>query len=569
MFSRFLNNKKKSLNDSSSLSSSLLSNQAQLHDEDNSMRIDQLQPFLYHDYGLEEEEEETEVDGNGNNNNTQRRREGTGSSSTGTSPHYHHYYTGTNSTLITRNLNPPHEGGSGIGIAGEIITTQTRNQHYRNQIMRFIAYIILLSAMFMGIVGIPYLTWHSFHHSGKRIDFIALYSAGLITVFTLVVSVYQIYMHLTHFVMPDPQKYVVRILFMVPFYSVQSYLSLLFFRERLYTDTLRDLYEAFTISSFLYLMIELLGGEENISQILDQKREHNNHNTQQQQNNNNNNQTHKIGQHHFPFNLCLPEWKMGSHYLLECKYGTLQYVVIKVFTTISTLFLHPLGLYNEGLFSMRDSYIYMVVIINFSQCYALYCLVMFYHVLENDLRHPKNWYPLGKFICVKGVVFFTWWQGLGLTILQNRGVFDIFLKENGWSPDTVAVFLQDYLIVAEMFLFAVAHHFFFSYKEYQNNNDLSSLLLSSSFSSSGAGAGVGRVGAGLGDTHTHTATIRTLNNPMSMKEAFWNSSVPTETFDDIQRLRRGAQRVVTEHEKNEQQNFGGIALMNIKNAESI
>eukprot|EP00594_Rhizosolenia_setigera_P018748 CAMPEP_0178960586 /NCGR_PEP_ID=MMETSP0789-20121207/13056_1 /TAXON_ID=3005 /ORGANISM="Rhizosolenia setigera, Strain CCMP 1694" /LENGTH=204 /DNA_ID=CAMNT_0020643971 /DNA_START=1125 /DNA_END=1739 /DNA_ORIENTATION=- len=204
----------------------------------------------------------------------------------------------------------------------------------------------------------------------------------------------------------------------------------------------------------------------------------------------------------------------------------------------------------------------MVVLINFSQCYALYCLVMFYHVLENDLRHPKNWYPLGKFICVKGVVFFTWWQGIGLTILQNRGVFDIFMKENNnWTPDTVAVFLQDYLIVAEMFLFALAHHFFFSYKEYQNNNedsfffeggDLSSLLLSSS------SAGGGRAGR-----------ARTLNNPMSMKEAFWNSSVPTETFDDIQRLRRGAQRVVTEREKNEQQNFGGIALMNIKNAESI
>jgi len=526
------------------------------------MRIDQLQPYLYHDYGLEEEEEETEVDGN-NNNNTQRSREGS-TSTTGTSPHYHHYYTGTNNTLTTLT-----EGsGSGIGIAGEIITTQTRNQHYRNKIMRFIAYIILLSAMFMGIVGLPYLTWHSFHHNGneKRIDFIALYSAGLITEFTLIVSVYQIYMHLTHFVMPDPQKYVVRILFMVPFYSVQSYLSLLFFEERLYTDTLRDLYEAFTISSFLYLMIELLGGEENISQILDQKREHNNnHNThiqQQQQNNNQHQQTHQIGQHHFPFNLCLPEWKMGSHYLLECKYGTLQYVVIKVFTTISTLFLHPLGLYNEGLFSLRDSYIYMVVLINFSQCYALYCLVMFYHVLENDLRHPKNWYPLGKFICVKGVVFFTWWQGIGLTILQNRGVFDIFMKENNnWTPDTVAVFLQDYLIVAEMFLFALAHHFFFSYKEYQNNNedsfffeggDLSSLLLSSS------SAGGGRAGR-----------ARTLNNPMSMKEAFWNSSVPTETFDDIQRLRRGAQRVVTEREKNEQQNFGGIALMNIKNAESI
>ena len=50
---------------------------------------------------------------------------------------------------------------------------------------------------------------------------------------------------------------------------------------------------------------------------------------------------------------------------------------------------------------------------------ALYCLVMFYAELHSDLSH---WRPLPKFACIKMVVFFTYWQGLALSILTDQGV---------------------------------------------------------------------------------------------------------------------------------------------------
>ena len=78
-----------------------------------------------------------------------------------------------------------------------------------------------------------------------RIDFAAYNSAGVMVLGTIVLSFRLVYLHLTHWYMPQVQKYVVRILWMVPLYAVQSWLSLRFHSSRIYIDTIRDFYEAY------------------------------------------------------------------------------------------------------------------------------------------------------------------------------------------------------------------------------------------------------------------------------------------------------------------------------------
>lgn len=56
----------------------------------------------------------------------------------------------------------------------------------------------------------------------------------------------QIYMHLRYYSSPNEQRHIVRILFIVPIYAFDSWLSLLFFTNEeyyVYFDTVRDCYE--------------------------------------------------------------------------------------------------------------------------------------------------------------------------------------------------------------------------------------------------------------------------------------------------------------------------------------
>ncbi|CAG5125265.1 unnamed protein product, partial [Candidula unifasciata] len=88
--------------------------------------------------------------------------------------------------------------------------------------------------------------------------------AGAFTVVALLVTVHQIYLHLRYYTCPPEQRWIVRVLFIVPIYSFDSFLSLMFFNNDdyyVYFDSVRDCYEAFVIYSFLSLFYEYLGGE--------------------------------------------------------------------------------------------------------------------------------------------------------------------------------------------------------------------------------------------------------------------------------------------------------------------
>ena len=356
-----------------------------------------------------------------------------------------------------------------------------------------------------------------------RPDFTAFYSAAVLVICTVAMSASQIHRHLSNWFMPDVQKYVVRILLMVPVYSIQSWCSLRFHAVRIYFDAVRDLYEAFVIQSFVYYLIELLGGEDSLVEKLRAK---------------------GPIEHQAGFHLVFKRWEMGRPFMFHCKYGVLQYVVAKTLCTTATVILEEFDCYGEGSFSFTKGYIYINTVINLSQIWALYSLVLLYHATAEELRSPKNWRPLGKFLCIKGVVFFTYWQSVGIFFLKANGLIS---DAGDWDTNDVANGVQDYLICLEMLCFAVAHGVTFTEKECMPP------------SSGGDGQGeVGvdgnsnevlsnRVRGGINLLHDideedgdyQPPTIRTLHAPMRIRDALWSSTVPTETIDDIRRLRHG------------------------------
>ena len=54
-----------------------------------------------------------------------------------------------------------------------------------------------------------------------------------------------------------------------------------------------------------------------------------------------------------------------------------------------------------------------------SQGWALYCLVLFYKGLRHELAPMK---PVAKFLSVKALVFFSFWQSIVIALLVWGGV---------------------------------------------------------------------------------------------------------------------------------------------------
>ncbi|XP_054864870.1 transmembrane protein 184B-like, partial [Amphiprion ocellaris] len=88
--------------------------------------------------------------------------------------------------------------------------------------------------------------------------------SGIFVWSALLITCHQIYTHLRSYTVPNEQRYIIRILFIVPVYAFDSWLSLLFISNNqyyVYFDSVRDCYEAFVIYNFLSLSFEYLGGE--------------------------------------------------------------------------------------------------------------------------------------------------------------------------------------------------------------------------------------------------------------------------------------------------------------------
>ena len=75
-----------------------------------------------------------------------------------------------------------------------------------------------------------------------------------------------------------------------------------------------------------------------------------------------------------------------------------EYVQVKPILAIVTLILKAAGAYNEGDFRANSGYLYVSVVYNFSICLSLYCLAMFWVVVNDDLQPFR---PMPKFLCIK------------------------------------------------------------------------------------------------------------------------------------------------------------------------
>ncbi|XP_051899143.1 transmembrane protein 184B-like isoform X1 [Pristis pectinata] len=272
----------------------------------------------------------------------------------------------------------------------------------------------------------------------------------------LLITCHQIYMHLRCYSVPNEQRHIVRILFIVPIYAFDSWLSLLFFTNDqyyVYFNTVRDCYEAFVIYNFLSLCYEYLGGESAIMSEIRGK---------------------SIESSCMYGTCCLWGKTYSIGFLRFCKQATLQFCVVKPLMAIITVILQAFGKYKDGDFNVASGYLYVMIVYNISVSLSLYALFLFYFATR-ELLSPYS--PVLKFFMVKSVIFLSFWQGMLLAILEKCGaipkiaVADVYVGEG-----TVAAGYQNFIICIEMFFAAIALRYAFTSKVYRDKRVDSQVL---------------------------------------------------------------------------------------------
>lgn len=165
--------------------------------------------------------------------------------------------------------------------------------------------------------------------------------------------------------------------------------------------------------------------------------------------------------HAWPLNHFLPKIDISDpHTFLAVKRGILQYVWLKPILALASIIMKATDTYQEGYIGLGSGYLWTGIIYNVSVTISLYSLAMFWVCLHDDLTPFR---PVPKFLCVKLIIFASYWQGFFLSILQWLGALG---NVAGYTPDNLAAAIQDSLICFEMPLFAMAHWYAFSWHDY-------------------------------------------------------------------------------------------------------
>jgi hypothetical protein len=241
----------------------------------------------------------------------------------------------------------------------------------------------------------------------------------------------------------------ISIMIMVPLYAILSFLSLLFPEYTVYFDIIRDSYEGYALYACFCLYVDLLGHKQSVKQLLES------HNSSIY--------------HHLILKLIFKSnwlkkniyddlaWSRNSMYE-KCKYCILQYCIIKPIISFISCILYYYGLFTYADFRITKNAYFSFLIISFiSIGIAFYFLGLFCDSLKDELKIHK---PLKKFLCIKIIILFSFWQ---------ESIFDILIYYNILDPgnntrEYIIATIHDFAMCLELVPFAIFHHHVFGYK---------------------------------------------------------------------------------------------------------
>ena len=295
--------------------------------------------------------------------------------------------------------------------------------------------------------------------------------AGTFCLLAILISMWHMTAHIRQFKRPFVQRKILAILWMSPIYAVTSWLSLVFPKFEGYLGIIKDFYEAYVIYQFLGFCISVLGKGDR-EKVVDLLAHHSDHLDP-------------------PIRCCgcfrgahptISPRELAGAVLMQCQIFAMQFVFLRPLVSVGLFTCQKTDLctvpdVNDHdhvvvfglvpLHVLKDPIVWLRIVQNISVFMAFSGLLKFYHAAQDDLAWCN---PFPKFLCIKGIVFMTFWQGLVISFLAKTTNSEAppSNNENEDDPDLWAKQAQNFLICLEMLLFSIAHFYCFPTDEWQD-----------------------------------------------------------------------------------------------------
>ncbi|RVW36431.1 Transmembrane protein 184B [Vitis vinifera] len=301
---------------------------------------------------------------------------------------------------------------------------------------------------------------------------LTLLGSSFCVMLTMHFTVQLLWEHSFYWKKPKEQKAILIIIFMAPVYAIVSFVGLLDFQGSkaffMLLESIKECYEALVIAKFLALMYSYLNISISKNIVPDEIKGRQIHHSFPMtlfQALCFNLLVTSIGHGlmnvyltHCPFELQPHTVHLNHHTLKLLKYWTWQFVIVRPVCSILMITLQVLRIYPSWV-----SWTF-TIILNISVSVALYSLVLFYHVFAKELEPHK---PLAKFLCVKGIVFFCFWQGVLLDILMAMGMIK---SHHFWlEVEQIEEALQNVMVCVEMVFFSIFQQYAFNVAPYRDD----------------------------------------------------------------------------------------------------
>ncbi|WVQ71333.1 hypothetical protein IAR50_000861 [Cryptococcus sp. DSM 104548] len=265
--------------------------------------------------------------------------------------------------------------------------------------------------------------------------------AGGCACVTTLITLFTVTMHATRYKHPPAQRQVMRVLLMPAVYSIVSFFSYRYYKEYEYYILAETAYEAVTLSAFLMLLMELVSMgtvDLHINSVLAEK-----------------------DKKKFPFPFNFWRFRASKPYFWHAlSFSVMQYVVLRPLISIIGIICQYYGVLCPEEYSIHFAEVYLDAVDFVSISVALYGLIVFYVLCKDELKGKK---PLNKFLAIKLIVFFTFYQSFLFSILQSHGVIKATAL---WTATNVSDGLAALCTCIEMVFFSIYMGWAYNWTDY-------------------------------------------------------------------------------------------------------